>query len=145
MIEIEILNSPDREALGIRKFNFDNIFLGQSNKNNMVIQDPKLGKCHLSIEIHSDGISCRSMAENIFFVEEKKMIGEKIFLPHSPIQIGDTIFKVLSFLKTPEIEASQKFEENYSAIMESSPEIIDILDQLEDEIKIIEQEKYARD
>lgn len=145
MIEIEIVNSPDREALGIRKFYFDKIFLGLSNKNNLVIHDPKLGKCHLSIEIHPNGISCRSVGENNFFIDEKKMLGEKKFLPHSAIQIGDTTFKVLTFFSTPKKEASQDFEDNYSTINESSPEIIDILDQLENEIKIIEQEKYARD
>lgn len=144
MIEIEIIDSPNREIIGISKFNFDKIFLGQSNKNNIVIEDPGVDKFHMVIEIFSNKISCKSLLENHFLFEERKLSGQKNLLPNAIIKVGSTSFKILSFLKnSTEEDPEKKFEEIYSHINESSPEIIDLLDQLENELKLIELDKHA--
>jgi hypothetical protein len=146
MIEIEITDSPDSEIIGVFKYNFDKIFLGHSNKNNIVIDDPGIEKFHMVIEISLNQISCRSLSASYFYFEGKKLSGEKNLAPNTIIRIGETSFKILSFLKNPIEEDQEKeneFEEKYSIINESSPEIIDILEQLENELKFIELDKHA--
>ena len=143
MIELEILNSPDTEVLGIRKFHFDQIIIGNSSKNNFVINDPDIDHFHLLIEVNDTGAICRSLKENSFLHEEKRWLGEKSLHPNSVIQIGNTLLKIVSFCKNPVKVLTTNYEEMYQKAYENYSEIIEILDQLENEIKLIQQDKNA--
>ena len=142
MIEIEIINSPDKSMLGVHKVFFDSLILGTSKRAGLIIDDPKLVGKHLKLIVTENGVLCSNTPKAKFFHSNKKKVsGDKLHRQGDNISIGDTEFKILNFDQTDPSQIN--IRELYEKALKDNPELETILYYLEKELLYLEKAKHA--
>ena len=133
MIEIEIIESPDTEFLGIYQTFRSRFSVG--TKGILPIADPKLNPIHIQLELDKKGIRVSSVNPGSFFhLNNKKIAGKKQVQIGDLIKIGNTSFKILNFQFLPRVEHRELLKLQYQKITHDSPDIAMLLAQLEKEL-----------
>lgn len=139
MIEINFLTSPDPEVIGKYKFFYDSINLGNSKKNDLIIDDPQVLDFHIKLSVSSEGIICEGIADTISFKgNDQYFKGKKTFGKKDKIKIGNTIFEILDFSPEPLPKTQLSLKESYEKIFQKFPEQERIIEEMENEISRLE-------
>ena len=139
MIEINLLNSSDKEINGKYKFFYDTISIGTSNKNDLIIQDLTLNETHLTLSITNDTLTCEGGGEASSFIYNSKTFkGRKAFIKKDKIKIGDSTFEIVDFSLEPPPPKGLSLKESYERLLKEFPEQEKIIDEMENEISKIE-------
>jgi hypothetical protein len=139
MIEINFLDSSDKEIIGKYKFFYDTISIGTSNQNDLIIQDLNLNESHLTLSITNGTISCEGIGEfSSFIYKSKTFKGKKAFIKKDQIKIGNTTFEIVDFSLEPPSPKGLSLKESYESLLKEFPEQEKIIDEMENEISKIE-------
>ena len=137
MIELKIIESPDQEIIGSYVSKRQEINIGRSYKNDLIINDAKVSKYHIVINNNAPNILCHSISDQSYLSNSKKIIGSKNHKVNDYIQIGDTKIQVINCLPAEIIDITNKH--NY--LDENRPDIMQLLNIMEQELVNIELEK----
>ncbi|MDH5581697.1 MAG: FHA domain-containing protein [Bdellovibrionales bacterium] len=141
MIELEILSSPDQDIVGAHIYHKKSLRIGRSLQNDIIIMDPMIELNHLEFIVEKN-IIISSINSTPFFISNKKIINEVIYKLGEEIKIGKTILKITKHIPIlPEDDSD--FKKNYQMIEDEKPAIIEVLDNLEVELKLVECERYV--
>jgi len=140
MIEIIFLSSPDSEVLGNYKVFYDSLSIGRSQKNDLIIEDPKVLDFHIILTSSKNGLICEGAAESISFrANDQYFKGKKTFNKKDKIKIGNTIFEIVDFALEPASEKILSLKESYEKTLNAYPEQEKIIDEMENEISRLEE------
>lgn len=139
MIELDFLDSSDKDILGKRCYYFDTISIGRNLGNTVIISDPKLSGVDVIAEVFKDGVDICTGDAEFFISGDEKIYDKKRHKEGDKIRIGDTVFKIVSFKKT-EVEGDD-FESMYQATIEEDPEKEHLFNALKQELAHIEAQK----
>lgn len=142
MIEFEIINSYDYSIIGKHQSQKDKLVFGRSRNCDLIIADPSVSLAHISIDVE-EKLTLTSLDDNYFLYEGKKVRGELCPKLGETISIGNTSIKILSFTPTPNSDEQELFNSSYTKISNENPEVLQVLNDLELEIKAIERDKYV--
>ena len=124
MVELEFVDSPDGDILGKRVVYFDEISLGSSRINTIIVEDPDLKKRALRLSIRESGIYVENLDSGHYFSNDKKVSGKKRHARGDRICVGSTTFKIVSF------KASDANDVDYDAIYQEKIQNVPYKDQL---------------
>ena len=140
MINIEIINSPDKNFEGTYLSQFDHFLIGSSQRADIVIEDKDIDPLHITLEVKDNALICRSFKKDLsFLVNKKKYTGTKVIKPQDIITIGETEFKILNFIAMENTDENS-IEELYASAIEKIPELEPVIFQLEREILILDRD-----
>lgn len=141
MIHIEILSSSDSLALGLYEFEYDQLSIGRSKKNDLIFLDRELPLHYMSLQVAEDQsatyLVVRSLVRSpFFFINGKKVSGALKIRTGDVIAFGENKIKILHFKKTKEetdlSEAYAKFEKNAPELRFALEFIEEVLMDLEE-------------
>ena len=143
MIELEFIESPDKDVVGKKILFFDEITIGKRYANNILVSDPGIIGDALSLQVTEKGVRIKNLDAPCFFMNKIKVSGTKLYkkgLKERPeIRIGDTVFTIISFKPTapkiPELDVL------YQKEVASHPHKKRLFSALEDELTRLETEK----
>jgi hypothetical protein len=135
MIEIEVLNSTDKDQIGVVTFYKDILYVGNDFSCDLYIQDSKLEKSHLVIDISSNFIYLY-LQSNVDFIHinNKRYNKSKKIEVNDEIKIGNTVLKIKKFQKDSYKNFKQFLNETTDdLIAQKSPllNIIELIQQIE--------------
>ena len=137
MIYLEVTKSSDPFALGVYEFEFDQISIGRSKKNDLIFLDTELPLKFLVIKIVQEQLIVQSLTKSpYFFVNGKKISGTLKINNNDTIAFGDNQIRILQSATT---NKSVDFSSNYETFNKSTPELKFVLDFIEE--ILIELEK----
>ena len=132
MITLKFLASPDSDILREFEFLFDSITLGSGRPANLIVRDTSVLPLHIRLQVIDNKLFIHG--ENITYtVNGKKLSGNKYCLIGDVIGIGDTSFKLISFLNT-QIGSEEKLRAHYKELEDTRPDITMLLEALEHEL-----------
>lgn len=125
MITLEVIKSSDETALGRYDYDYDNLFIGRSLKNDLIFIDRELPLKYITIKIVDDHgtqtLVVKSLeAEPFFFVNGKKVSGQLKIRPGDLIAFGPNQLKIISFEKT---QVDLDLNAAYERFEKSAPEL----------------------
>jgi hypothetical protein len=134
MIHLEILTSSDPLAIGLYEFEFDDIYIGRSKKNDLIFLDRELPLNFIILQIVEDStgihLVTRSVARTpFFFINGKKVSGTLKVRPNDLIAFGENTIKVIKFQKTKEEE---DLGASFDKFAKNAPELRFALDFIEE-------------
>lgn len=146
MIEIKILASPDQEQVGTYKTFKNNISIGRSRSNDLIIMDNDILNNHVYITIQENVVFLKSKNQGQIIIDENKIIGKKKINTSSNIKIGCTEFKLNSY-RYDKVDYDEVINNNKSKILNDMPTVNSLLEYLELELKVLnyESNKKAQD
>ena len=100
MIELEFIDSPDRDVLGKRVVYFDDFSLGRGGGNAIIVDDPALKIRDIRFSVVERGVWVENGESDYYLVNGKKISGKKIHTSEARIQAGNTVFTIVSFKRT---------------------------------------------
>jgi hypothetical protein len=141
MIYVEVIKSREPLALGVYEYEFDQIFLGRSKKNDLIFLDPELPLKFMVIKFVQDQLVVQSLtAAPYFFINGKKISGTLKLKPGDVIAFGENQIRVLKAIQS-------KDNIDYSALQEElskkSPEIKFALDFIEEVLLELEEDHHV--
>lgn len=113
MIYIEVEKSSDRWALGFYEFEFNQITIGRSKRNDLIFNDSELPLNFLSIKFLQDVLVVQSSTRiPFFFVNGKKVSGTLKIKENDVIAFGENQLRIKKAQFTSEaIDFSLAYEE----------------------------------
>ena len=139
MVYLEVIQSSDPLALGLYEFEFDQITIGRSKKNDLIFLDSELPLFFLKLKIIQDQLVIQSLNRNpFFFINGKKISGTLKIKKNDVIAFGENQIKVIdSKLTTPQVDISEAYE----AFNKNTPELKFVLEFIEEVLVDFEKEK----
>ena len=139
MIYLEVIKSNDPLALGIYEFEFDQVSLGRSKKNDLIFLDPELPLQFLVLKIIQDQLVIQSLNRNpYFFINGKKISGMLKIKINDVISFGENQIKVVDSKPTAlQVDISDAYE----AFNKNAPELKFALEFIEEVLIDLEKEK----
>ncbi len=137
MIELKIIESPDQEIIGSYVSQRQEIKIGRSYQNDLIVNDARISKYHIIINNNAPNILCHSVSDQSYLSNNKKIIGSKNHKINDYIQIGDTKIQLINCSPITTIDITEKH--NY--LDENRPDIMQLLNIMEQELANIELEK----
>lgn len=134
MIQIEIINSLDNDAINIYEYFLDELTIGKS-ASDIIIFDETLKKCHLKLFIKNDqlfGIVSKNEGANK--LNYKKVTGQFSLNIGDIISIEKNDIKILSFKNEVIPDYKQLIKNKIDELTEREDPIIDLLKNLRKEI-----------
>lgn len=141
MIHLEIIKSSDPLALGIYEYEFDQINIGRSKKNDLIFLDKELPLEFLTIKIIQDHLVVQSLNRSpYFFVNGKKVSGTLKLNPNDTIAFGQNQIRIIKSLPTNGII---DFSAVYEEFMQKSPELKFALEFIEEVLIDLEKDTHV--
>lgn len=140
MIKLEIAKSNDQYAIGFYHYEFDQVHIGRSKKNDLIFNDQELPLRYIFLsiinDVHGQYLVARSVGDqSYFFLNGKKVKGSLRLRSQDLISFGKHEIKILDFQKTEtETDLSNKMER----FLEKNTDLKFVLDFIEE--KIIQSE-----
>lgn len=134
MIKVEVIKSPSPDELGIYKFQFEEIYLGATLSNDIILTNQEIKDERIKIFLDGDDLILQTTAINQFIVlNNKKMSGRLKMQPNDIIRFGQCEIKILASQrnKTPDDFPYEKYEK---IIMNDGPQK-DLVLAIENELK----------
>jgi pSer/pThr/pTyr-binding forkhead associated (FHA) protein len=130
MIYLEVTKSRDPLALGVYEYEFDQINIGRSKKNDLIFLDQELPLHYLTIKFMQGQLVVQSLVkEPFFFVNGKKISGTLKLKPNDTIAFGENEIRVQqSALTTTSVD----FSHVYEVFNKQSPELRFALEFIEE-------------
>ena len=138
MILFEVTSSPDDEKIGEFTYFYENFTLGSGKKADLLFHDSEIAQVHLAFIHHKDGLLIKSLDENSFHSNGKKLRGGKLHKPGDEFRIGSTTIKIKSLEHK---NLSESFKELYEKRMKENPELEPVITQIQKEIIYLENNK----
>lgn len=134
MIHIEILTSSDPFAIGLYEFEFDQVFIGRSKKNDLIFLDRELPLNYMMLQVLADQsdpyLVVRSLTRTpYFFINGKKISGALKIRVGDVIAFGDNKFKIIAYKNTKQ---ETDLSEAYTKFAKEAPELRFALDFIEE-------------
>ena len=135
MITIEILNSPDRETIGLYEWNFNKVTLGSSQESLILIEDDSILPLHLIFEVTSEGELFVSSASNLafYFINGAKLKGRYFYKNNSTLLVGNTSLRINNFSFNT-YDHQKIMEDKLDQLPEGNVDLIQTLKLLEQSI-----------
>jgi hypothetical protein len=131
MIQIEVTDSPDYDAIGTRTFQFNEIFVG-GRKGNVLINDDKIIDYHFKIEVSESKIVGYLHPDLKSFHLNGKLAQGRVSLKVSDkINIGSSTL-VLKQATFQEIKTYKEItNQNLDLLMQKKDPVLEILKKIE--------------
>lgn len=141
MIKIEVTKSSDHYIPGVYEYEFDQIHIGRSKKNDLIFVDPELPLRYILFSILKDNHGQYLIAKSVgdqsyFFLNGKKVKGSLRLRAQDLISFGKHEIKILDFSKT---DTETNLSEEMETFLKQSSDLKFVLDFIEE--KIIQSEK----
>lgn len=141
MIKIEVTKSSDQYIPGVYEYEFDQIHIGRSKKNDLIFLDPELPLRYILLTIlkdhHGQYLIAKSVGDHsYFFLNGKKVKGSLRLRVQDLISFGKHEIKVLDFAKT---DTETDLSEEMETFLKQNCDLKFVLDFIEE--KIIQAEK----
>lgn len=142
MIEVEIIDSKDTEAIGKYRFDYYPIIIGSSSSSDLIIQD-EISSKEMVLDVLNSKIAASSLSSpGIFHVNGIKTSGQITIEVGDLLKIGSTSIKILNFLGLQEHPAKiNNFDDAIMKAEARTPGIVNLVSILEEEL--LEREKDA--
>lgn len=151
MLELEIINSPDKLQIGSTTFFSNEITIGKSKKCELTINDELIHQHHIKLSIvekklfitaiigyESSPISSNDnveMNEPIhFLINKKKYSGKKMININDVIKLGNTEIITKAFAEEKYLDFKEELTKNYKKIHDDNHYAHNVLDALEKEL-----------
>ena len=99
MLELEFIDSPDKDVLGKRVLYFDDISMGRSRSNVIIVDDPDMEPRDVRLSVVESGVFVENVESDCYFSNDKKVFGKKFHSQGAQVRVGNTTFKIVSFKK----------------------------------------------
>lgn len=130
MIYVEVIKSSDPLALGVYEFEFDQISIGRSKKNDLIFLDKELPLQFLTIKFIQGQLIVKSLTQiPFFFINGKKVSGTLKIKNNDTIAFGDNQIRIIKSLLTNE---AVDFSVAYDEFTKKAPELKIALDFIEE-------------
>lgn len=133
MLKIEFTDSPCTEIIDTYSFFQQQITLGNSICDNLVIKDSKLTSKHIMLTIKEAGLFISGPNQVPFIVNGKKIKGTKKLMVNDIILIGATEFKITDFSYDSAFIPKDK-QKLLALEIEKNKNLIHIINIIENEI-----------
>jgi len=144
MISLKFTNSPDKEIIGTWKTFAKKVLIGSSKTCNIIIEDDKISKVHLCLELKKDGLIIHGLSEKAqYFSNGKKIFGTKLHTTGDKVRFGDTEFEIIKIEQISHDTYSEKMKDAYESSSSDSPEVEKVLKYIEKELLWLEKEINA--
>lgn len=141
MIYLEVLDSKDPLALGLYDYEYDQVSIGRSKKNDLIFLEKELPLHYLVIKFIGGQLVVQGQVkEPYFFVNGKKISGTLKLKPNDTIAFGNNKIRVI---KAMESNVSADFSSAYEAFNKSSPELKFALDFIEEVLLDMEKDPHV--
>jgi hypothetical protein len=138
MIHIEVLSSRDQSAQGCYEYEYDQITMGRSKKNDLIFLDKELPLHYLVIRFLGGQLVVQSQVkEPYFFVNGKKISGTLKLKVNDTIAFGNNQIRVV---KADETNSSTDFTAIYDNFHKQSAELKFALEFIEKVLLDMEKE-----
>ncbi len=141
MIEIEIIQSPDPEVMGLRSFCKNIVYIG-NNKGDVLIRDDKIIDYHLTIEVNAYNIYAH-IHPNIpyFHLNGKRTSGIINLVPGNLLTIGNTTIAFKDASYQEELSKRDILNTKLNQLIEADAPELEILALLEQRVREYKQEE----
>lgn len=130
MIQIEILESPDKDVETSFQFFHNAIYLGRTS-GNLHIKDPGLNQTHLMIEVvESDLIIHPQKAVESYLLDGKRSTTVRKIKLNQKITIGHTTLKVIAFEETQFPSKKAILDQKLSQLIEQNSPRLSVIEKL---------------
>lgn len=141
MIHLDVLNSRDPLALGLYEYEYDQVTMGRSKKNDLIFLDKELPLHYLVIRYISGQLVVQSrVKEPFFFVNGKKVSGTLRLKVNDTIAFGNNQIRVV---KATETNASSDFSAAFENFNKQCPELKFALDFIEEVLLDLEKDSHV--
>jgi hypothetical protein len=131
MIQIEVLDSPDYDAIGIRTFQFNEIFIG-GRKGNVLIGDEKIIDYHFKIEVsESKLVGYLHPDLKTFHLNGKLAQGRVSLKITDKIQIGNSVILLKQAVYQEFKSYKELTNQNLDLLMQKKDPVLEILKKIE--------------
>ena len=138
MIHLEVIKSSDLLAIGLYEFEFDQIKIGRSKKNDLIFLDRELPLHYLIFKIVQGQLIIQSLTRSpYFFVNGKKISGTLKIKENDIIAFGDNQIRVI---KSSLSIASIDFSIAYDEFNQNVPELKFALEFIEEVLIDLEKD-----
>lgn len=136
MIELEITHSTDTDAIGVYQFELNQVFIGRSKYNDVVLFDSSLEKKALALKIENQQLLAIG---DEYLVNGKKFKGLRKLKSDDLIQLGQHQIKIRNFRHETYVQIDTG--KLYDMIAKENPELLDLLTKIENRMIELEEGK----
>lgn len=130
MIELEILESPDRDVIGHYSFSKNEIYLGQV-LTDIQIRDPLLHDSHAFIEVLDDKLLFHPQRDTGHYqLNGKRAITIRKLKNGDTIQIGATKLKIISYNYTHNPSRKEILDQKLADFIEQQDSRLEVIEML---------------
>jgi pSer/pThr/pTyr-binding forkhead associated (FHA) protein len=138
MIYLEVTKSSDPLVLGMYEYEFDQISIGRSKKNDLIFLDRELPLHYLVIKLVQGQLIVQSLTRApFFFVNGKKISGTLKLKDNDIVAFGDNQIRIIESAVT---NHSVDFSSTYEDFNKSSPELKFALEFIEEVLIDLEKD-----
>ncbi|MFA6237369.1 MAG: FHA domain-containing protein [Bacteriovorax sp.] len=138
MVYLEVIKSSDPLALGLYEFEFDQISMGRSRKNDLIFKDRELPLQFLTIKFLQGQLVIQSITRSpYFFINGKKISGILKLKVGDVIAFGENQIRIVKAAVTNE---TADFSAAYEEFNKKAPELKFSLDFIEQILIDLERE-----
>ncbi|MBP9680441.1 MAG: FHA domain-containing protein [Bacteriovorax sp.] len=96
MIYLEIIKSSDPESIGLYEFEFDQVSIGRSKKNDLIFNEKEVPLRYIVIKIIQNQLIVQGQStEPYFFINGKKISGTLKLKPNDIVAFGSNQIKII--------------------------------------------------
>jgi pSer/pThr/pTyr-binding forkhead associated (FHA) protein len=141
MIYLEVTKSSDPLVLGLYEFEFDQISIGRSKRNDLIFLDPELPLKYLQLKIVQEQLVVQSLNRNsFFFINGKKISGTLKVKNNDIIAFGDNQIRIV---KSSTTNQPVDFSSAYEHFNKSVPELKFALEFIEEVLVDLEKDSHV--
>lgn len=134
MIKIEVLHSPSPDEVGIYQFQFDEIIIGATLSNDIILSNQKIKDERIRIYFDGNDLILETTVINQFIILNKKKFSGRLKLKTNDIiNFGQCELKILDCLKN-QSEDDFPYEKYEKILMNDGPQK-DLVIAIENELK----------
>lgn len=141
MIHVEIIKSNDPLALGVYEYEYDQINIGRSKKNDLIFLDKELPLQYLILKFTQGHLIVQSLTRSpYFFVNGKKVSGTLKLHPNDIIAFGQNQIRIIKSFST---DGVIDFSIAYEEFLQKSPELKFALEFIEEVLIDLEKDTHV--
>ena len=141
MIYLEVIKSSEPLALGVYEYEFDQINIGRSKKNDLIFLDRELPLKYLALKIIQGQLIVQSLTRSpYFFVNGKKVSGTLKLNPNDIIAFGQNQIRII---KSAPSSRAIDFSSAYEEFNQKTPELKFALEFIEDVLVELEKDSHV--
>ena len=133
MIKLKVLNTPDKDKIGINVFYKNLIYIGSNYSSDLYIHDELIVSNHLIIEIvDSRLILHKNKSISSILINGKINTGHKVLNIGNKIKIGHTEFAIEDFSFTQRMTLKEKLNDLTEKFIQEDSPVLDLLSKIQE-------------